>query len=47
MHGVWKHLLNDEFLHAYRYGMIVQCYDGTERRVYPRICTYSADYPEK
>jgi Plavaka transposase len=30
MHGVWKHLLNDKFLHAYRYGMIVQCYDGTE-----------------
>jgi len=47
MHGVWKHLLDDEFLHAYRYGMIVQCYDGTERCVYPRICTYSADYPEK
>jgi hypothetical protein len=47
MHGVWKHLLDDEFLHAYRFGMIVRCYDGIERRVYLRICTYSADYPEK
>lgn len=26
---------------------MVTCYDGLERRFYPRILTYSADYPEK
>jgi hypothetical protein len=25
----------------------VRCHDGVERRIYPRIFTYSADYPEK
>ena len=29
------------------YGIIIRCIDGIERRVYPRIFTYSADYPEK
>ncbi|KAJ3779376.1 hypothetical protein FB446DRAFT_796475 [Lentinula raphanica] len=47
MHAVWRFLLDDEFLHAYRYGIVIRCHDGTERRFYPRIFTYSADYPEK
>jgi len=47
MHAVWKFLLDDDFLHASSYGMVVCCHDGIERRVYPRILTYSADYPEK
>ncbi|KAF8156767.1 hypothetical protein B0H34DRAFT_789464 [Crassisporium funariophilum] len=47
IHAVWKFLLDDEFLHAYRYGMVIKCADGIERRIYPRIFTYSADYPEK
>ncbi|KAF9532139.1 hypothetical protein CPB83DRAFT_832803 [Crepidotus variabilis] len=47
MHAVWKHLLDDEFLHAYKYRIVVQCHDGVKRRIYPRIFTYSADYPEK
>ncbi|KAF5319789.1 hypothetical protein D9611_012833 [Ephemerocybe angulata] len=48
MHGVWKILLSDEeFQHAYKYGIVIKCLDGVERRVYPRIFTYSADYPEK
>jgi Plavaka transposase len=47
MHGVWKVLLDEDFLHATSYGMVVRCHDGIERRVYPRILTYSADYPEK
>jgi Plavaka transposase len=47
MHGVWKFLLDDDFIHAYYYGMVVQCHDSIERRIYPRIFTYSADYPEK
>jgi hypothetical protein len=47
MHSVWKVLLDEDFLHATNYGMVVRCHDGIERRVYPRILTYSADYPEK
>jgi len=47
MHEVWKFLINDDFLHAYRYGVAVRCHDGIERCVYPQIFTYSADYPEK
>ena len=47
MHCVWKFLLDEDFIHAYKYGMVVKCVDGVERRVYPRFFTYSADYPEK
>ena len=47
MHGVWKFLLDEDFIHAYKCGMVVKCADGIERRVYPRFFTYSADYPEK
>jgi Plavaka transposase len=47
IHSVWKFLLDDDFVHAYKYGMVVKCADGIERRGYPRFFTYSADYPEK
>jgi hypothetical protein len=47
MHAVWKLLLDEDFLHAYNYGMVLQCQDGIEQHIYPRIFTYSADYPEK
>ena len=47
MHSIWKVLLDDDFLHATNYGMVVQCHDGIEWHVYPRILTYSANYPEK
>ncbi|KAJ7585520.1 hypothetical protein C8J56DRAFT_788278 [Mycena floridula] len=47
MQAVWNHLLDDAFLHAYKYGIVIKCHDGVERRVYPRLFTYSADYPEK
>jgi len=47
MHGVWEFLLDSDFIDAYKYGMVVKCADGIERRVYPRFFTYSADYPEK
>lgn len=47
MHGVWRLLLDDDFLHAYQHGIVLTCADGVERRVYPRIFTYSADFPEK
>lgn len=47
MHGVWRFLLDGDFLDAYKHGIVVRCHDGIERRIYPRISTYSADYPEK
>lgn len=47
MHAVWREILDDEFIKAYHYGVIIKCVDGIERRVYPRFFTYSADYPEK
>lgn len=47
MHQVWRLLLDDEFLHAHQHGIVLECADGIFRRVYPRIFTYSADYPEK
>lgn len=46
-HAIWNLLLDDEFVEAYRNGIIIKCYDGKYRRVFPRIFTYSADYPEK
>lgn len=47
-HAAWKELLKDEeFLHAYQYGIVLKCSDGVTRRLFPRIFSYSADYPEK
>lgn len=47
MHQIWQLLLDEEFLHAYKHGIVLCCADGVVRRIYPRIFTYSADYPEK
>ena len=47
MHAIWRVLLDDDFVEAYKNGIVVKCFDGVHRRVYPRIFTYSADYPEK
>ena len=46
-HEQWRHILDAEFLEAFCHGIVVECYDGISRRFYPRIFTYSADYPEK
>ncbi|KAL7281058.1 hypothetical protein ACG7TL_004360 [Trametes sanguinea] len=46
-HGQWACVIDDEFVHAYEHGIVVDCIDGVRRRLYPRIFTYSADYPEK
>ncbi|KAG9087801.1 hypothetical protein FRC06_002358 [Ceratobasidium sp. 370] len=47
MHAIWVALLDDEFIEAWRTGVVIVCADGVRRRVFPRILTYSADYPEK
>ncbi|OSD05112.1 hypothetical protein PYCCODRAFT_1385676 [Trametes coccinea BRFM310] len=44
---IWLLLLDDDFVHAYVHGFVVKCADGITRRLFPRILTYSADYPEK
>ena len=46
-HAQWTKLLDDEFVNAYEHGFVLTCADGIERRLYPRVFTYSADYPEK
>lgn len=43
----WAALLDEEFLHAYEHGLVIDCPDKVRRRFYPRIMTYSADYPER
>lgn len=47
LHQVWRLMLDEDFLDAYRHGIPLRCYDGVNRRIYPRIFTFSADYPEK
>jgi len=47
VHAIWKILLNDDFVEAYKNSIVVYCFNGVTRRVYPRIFIYSADYPEK
>ncbi|KIK75785.1 hypothetical protein PAXRUDRAFT_784545 [Paxillus rubicundulus Ve08.2h10] len=47
VHAVWRILLDDDFVKAYKDGIVIKCYDGVVCRVYPRIFMYSADYPEK
>ena len=46
-HAQWTIILDNEFLEAYAHGLVIDCCDGIQRRFYPRIFTYSADYPEK
>ncbi|KAH7917705.1 hypothetical protein BV22DRAFT_1025919 [Leucogyrophana mollusca] len=46
-HSQWRVLLDEEFREAYKHGIVITCCDGIQRRFYPRIFTYSADYPEK
>jgi hypothetical protein len=46
-HEQIKVVLDDKFVEAYKHGIVIVCYDGIKRRFYPRIFTYSADYPEK
>ncbi|KAI6116540.1 hypothetical protein EDD16DRAFT_1708409 [Pisolithus croceorrhizus] len=45
--GVWHLLLDERFMHAYQYGLMVACADGMAWRVFPHFFSYSVDYPEK
>jgi hypothetical protein len=46
-HQQWKIILDDDLIEAWQHGIVILCCDGIKRRFYPRIFTYSADYPEK
>jgi hypothetical protein len=43
----WGVLLDDDLLDAMKNGKGLVCPDGLTRWFYPRVFTYSADYPEK
>lgn len=47
VHAAWEVLLDDEFVDAYENGIVRTCADGVTRKIFIRITTYSADYPEK
>ncbi|KAK2467954.1 hypothetical protein APHAL10511_000249 [Amanita phalloides] len=47
MHEIWTIILDDEFLKSYTEGILVEFNDSVVHRVFPRVLTYSADYPEK
>lgn len=40
-------IFDKEFVRQYKEGAVILCADGISRRIFPRIFTYSADYPEK
>ncbi|KAJ3019645.1 hypothetical protein NUW54_g25 [Trametes sanguinea] len=44
---IWLILLNDNFVEAYVHGFVIKCADRITQRLFPRILTYSADYPKK
>ncbi|KZV84874.1 hypothetical protein EXIGLDRAFT_623736 [Exidia glandulosa HHB12029] len=46
-HGALKVLCDASFWDMYAHGRVVKCGDGITRRLYLRLFTYSADYPEK
>ena len=45
--AIWKFLLDDEFIHAYVYGLVFKLGDEIERLAFPRFMIYSMDYQEK
>ena len=47
MQRIWLLLLDEAFVDAYAHGILITCGDGVKRRIFPRIFTYAADYPEK
>ncbi|KAG1838714.1 hypothetical protein DFJ58DRAFT_733659 [Suillus subalutaceus] len=47
MQAIWLLLMDNDFMHAYEFGIVIECLDGIRQRIFPRFFTYSADYPEK
>ena len=34
-HAQWTEILDDEFIHAYEYGIVMKCADDVERQIFP------------
>ena len=47
MQKIWLLLLDEVFVDAYAHRTLITCGDQVKCRVFPRIFTYAADYPEK
>ena len=45
--AIWKFLIDDEFIHAYVYGLAFKLRDGFDRLSFPRFMIYAMDYQEK
>jgi hypothetical protein len=45
--AVWSVLIDDEFIHAYVYGLVLKLSDRISRLALLRFLIYSMDYPEK
>ena len=46
MQAIWL-LIDNDFMHTYEFGIVIEFLDGVQHQVFPRFFTYSADYPEK
>ncbi|KAG1852171.1 hypothetical protein F4604DRAFT_1933740 [Suillus subluteus] len=46
MQAIWLLLMDNDFMHAYEFGIVLECLDGIRRCIFPCFFTYSADYPE-
>ncbi|KXN87761.1 hypothetical protein AN958_08173 [Leucoagaricus sp. SymC.cos] len=47
VHMILLLLFDEEFRHAYEFGIVIQFIDGIFRRMFPRFFIYGMDYPEK
>ena len=47
MQVIWTLLLDSNFVHAYEFGIVMKFADGVLHRVFLRLFTYTANYPEK
>ena len=47
IHAIWMFLMDDEFIHAYVYGLVSKLQDGIEGLSFPRFMIYAMDYLEK
>lgn len=46
-HAIYAKMFDEDFMRAYRDGIILMCGDAIIRSMHPRLFTWSADYPEK
>ena len=47
MQAIWRHLLDRQFVKAFKTGILIECVDHITRCFFPHLFTYSANYPEK